>query len=219
VIALLGTTLTAYAYVWETIEVSEERPRLRQLGLVQAEAGLGAVIAGASFWCIVIATGATLGVHHHAVQTLDEAAQALVPIAGPQASLLFGVGLLGSALIAVPVLAGTSAYVVAEMFDWRKGVDAKFQQARRFYIVVLVTLALAVGIAFVGVPPVQLLFAGSIAGGLATPITLFFVLMAANDERLMGAFRPGRWLQLAGWVTFVIISAGALMFLYQQFHS
>jgi Mn2+/Fe2+ NRAMP family transporter len=218
-IALLGTTLTAYAYVWETIEVSEERPRLRQLGLVQAEAGLGAVIAGASFWCIVIATGATLGVHHHAVQTLDEAAQALVPIAGPQASLLFGVGLLGSALIAVPVLAGTSAYVVAEMFDWRKGVDAKFQQARRFYIVVLVTLALAVGIAFVGVPPVQLLFAGSIAGGLATPITLFFVLMAANDERLMGAFRPGRWLQLAGWVTFVIISAGALMFLYQQFHS
>jgi Mn2+/Fe2+ NRAMP family transporter len=218
-LALLGTTLTAYAYVWETIEVSEERPRLRQIGLVQAEAGLGAVIAGLSFWCIVIATGATLGVHHHAVETLDEASQALVPIAGHNASMLFGIGLLGSALIAIPVLAGTSAYVVAEMFGWRKGVDEKFQQARRFYVVVFATLAIGVGIALIGVPPVKLLFAGSIAGGLATPITMLFLLLAANDDALMGAFRPPRWLQIAGWVTFGVISASALLYLYQQIHT
>jgi Mn2+/Fe2+ NRAMP family transporter len=218
-LALLGTTLTAYAYVWETIEVSEERPRLRQIGLVQAEAGLGAVIAGLSFWCIVIATGATLGVQHHEVQTLDEASQALAPIAGRNASILFGIGLLGSALIAIPVLAGTSAYVVAEMFGWSKGVDAKFQQARRFYVVVLATLAIGTGIAFMGVPPVKLLFAGSIAGGLATPVTLLFLLLAANDDTLMGAFRPPRWLQFAGWFTFGIISASALLYLYQQIHA
>jgi Mn2+/Fe2+ NRAMP family transporter len=217
-IALLGTTLTAYAYVWETIEVSAERPRLRQLGLVQAEAGLGAVVAGLSFWCIVIATGATLGVHHRPVETLEQASQALVPIAGPDASMLFGIGLLGSALIAIPVLAGTSAYVVAEMFGWRKGVDAKFQQARRFYVVVISTLVLGVAIAFVGVPPVKLLFAGSIAGGLATPITLLFLLLAANDETLMGAFRPSWWLRAAGWVIFGIVTASALLYLFQQLH-
>jgi Mn2+/Fe2+ NRAMP family transporter len=215
-IALLGTTLTAYAYVWETIEVSESHPRLRQLGLVQADAGFGAIIAGLSFWCIVIATGATLGVHHQAVNTVQDAAQALAPIAGNAASLLFGLGLLGSALISIPVLAGTSAYVVAEMFDWRKGVDAKFQQARRFYVVVIGTLAVGVAIAFAGIPPVHLLFIGSIAGGLATPITLFFLLLAANNDKLMGAFRPPRWLQAAGWVTFAIVTASALIFLYQQ---
>lgn len=218
-IALLGTTLTAYAYVWETIEISEERPRLRRIGLVQADAGIGAVIAGLTFWCIVIATGATLGVHHHPVQTLDEASQALVPIAGNGASLLFGIGLLGSALIALPVLAGTSGYVVAEMFGWRRGVDAKFQQAPRFYIVVIATLAIAIAIAFIGIAPVKLLFVASIAGGLATPITLFFLLQAANDVRLMGAFRCPPWLKIAGWTTFGIVTTSAVIFLFQQFQS
>jgi Mn2+/Fe2+ NRAMP family transporter len=183
---------------------------------VQADAGVGAVIAGFSFWCIVIATGATLGVHHRVVETVQDAAQALAPLAGRAASLLFGIGLLGSALISLPVLAGTSAYVVAEMFGWRKGVDAKFQQARRFYVVVIATLVIGVAITFIGVSPVRLLFIGSIAGGLATPITLFFLLLAANNETLMGAFRPPRWLQVAGWATFAIVTAAALTFLYQQ---
>jgi Mn2+/Fe2+ NRAMP family transporter len=102
------------------------------------------------------------------------------------------------------------------MFGWRKGVDAKFQQARRFYVVVVATLAVGVAIALVGIPPVHLLFIGSIAGGLATPITLFFLLLAANNDTLMGAFRPPRWLQVAGWITFGIVTASALIFLFQQ---
>jgi Mn2+/Fe2+ NRAMP family transporter len=215
VIALLGTTLTAYAYVWETIEMSEERPKLMQLGLVQADAALGTVIAGIVFWFIVIATGATLGVHHEQVQTAQDAAKALEPLAGRWASLLFGIGLLGSSLIALPVLAGTSAYVAAEMFGRRKGIDAKFQQAPFFYGVVIGTLAIAAGIAFVGISPIRLLFAASIAGGLATPITLFFVLLAASSAQLMGSFRPGLWLRLAGWIVFAIVTAAAIFYLWQ----
>lgn len=215
-LGLLGTTLTAYAYVWETIEISEQHPRLRQIGLVQADAGIGAFVAGFSFWCITIATGATLGVHHHAVETVQDAASALEPLAGHAAAMLFGIALLASSLIAIPVLAGTSAYVVAEMFGWRKGVDAKFQQARRFYAVVLSTLAIGVLITFLNISPVRLLFAGSIAGGLATPITLFVLLLAANNEQLMGSFRPPRWLAIAGWATFAIVSASALVYLFQM---
>jgi len=75
-LSLLGTTLTAYAYVWETIEQSEEKPRLRRLGLVQVDATLGIIIAGLTFWFILVATGATLGVHHKHVGTADQAAQA-----------------------------------------------------------------------------------------------------------------------------------------------
>lgn len=214
-IALLGTTLTAYAYVWETIEMSEERPKLVQLGLVQADAALGTVIAGLVFWFIVIATGATLGMHHHQVQTAQDAANALEPLAGRWASLVFGIGLLSSSLIALPVLAGTSAYVAAEMFDRRKGIDAKFQQAPFFYGVVVVTLAIGVIISFLGVQPIQLLFVASIAGGLATPITLFFMLLAAGSTQLMGAFRPPLWLRLAGWIVFFIVSASVIIYLRQ----
>jgi Mn2+/Fe2+ NRAMP family transporter len=214
-IALLGTTLTAYAYVWETIEMSEERPKLMNLGLVQADAALGTVIAGIVFWFIVVATAATLGTHHQQVQTAQDAANALAPLAGRWASLLFGVGLFGSSAIALPVLAGTSAYVVAEMFGWRKGIDAKFQQAPFFYGVVFGTLAIAVGIAFLGVQPIALLFAASIAGGLATPITLFFVLLAAGSTKLMGSFRPPLWLRVAGWVVFAVVSAASILYLLQ----
>src|ERR1700680_439091 len=157
-LALLGTTLTAYAYVWETIEVAEERPPLRRLGLVQVDAALGLVVAGLAFWCILIATGATLGVHHRTVETADEAAQALAPIAGRYASLVFGVGLLGSALVAIPVIAGTSAYVAAEMFGWRRSLDASFDHARAFYLTLSACVALAVAVGFAGVRPITLLF-------------------------------------------------------------
>jgi Mn2+/Fe2+ NRAMP family transporter len=215
VIALLGTTLTAYAYVWETIEMSEERPRLMQLGLVQVDAALGTVIAGVVFWFIVITTAATLGVHHHQVQTAQDAANALKPLAGRFASILFGIGLLGSSLIALPVLAGTSAYVAAEMFGRSKGIDAKFHQAPFFYGTVLVTLAIAVGITFLNVPPIPLLFAASIAGGLATPFTLFFVLLAAGNKQLMGSFRPPLWLRVAGWIVFAIVTASTIIYLRQ----
>lgn len=215
-IALLGTTLTAYAYVWETIEMSEERPKLTQLGLVQADAALGTVIAGLSFWFIVVATGATLGVHHHPVETVQDAAQALQPLAGRWSSVLFGIGLLGSSLIALPVLAGTSAYVVAEMFGWRKGIDARFQQAPYFYGVVIATLTIAIGISFIGIPPVRLLFIGSIAGGLATPVTLLFVLLAARNRNLMGTYKMNRYLTLSGWLVFAVVTAAALFYLYQS---
>lgn len=125
-IALLGTTLTAYAYVWQGIETAEERPPLRRLGLVQIDSTVGAVTAGITFWFIVIATGATLGVHHRTVETAEQAASALTPFAGRFASVLFGVGLLGSALLALPVLLATPAYVVAEMFRWVGQLDAEF---------------------------------------------------------------------------------------------
>jgi Mn2+/Fe2+ NRAMP family transporter len=214
-LALLGTTLTAYAYVWETIEQSEEKPPLRRLGLVQADAALGIVVAGVTFWFILVATGATLGVHHHAVNTAQEAAQALAPVAGRYASVVFGIGLLGSALVAVPVIAGTSAYVAAEMFGWRHSLDASFARAPRFYLVLGSCLGIACAIGFAGVKPITLLFYSGIAGGIATPLTIGLMLLVARNPVVMHERRVRGWLVAAGWCVATIVSIATLVYLYQ----
>jgi Mn2+/Fe2+ NRAMP family transporter len=214
-IALLGTTLTSYAYVWETIEMAEERPMLRRIGLVQVDAALGMVFAGVIFWFIVICTGATLGAHHGVVETAQDAATALEPVAGRYASLLFGIGLLASAALAVPVLAGTCAYVAAEAFGWRASLDLTFARAPRFYHTLLMSFAIATIIAYAGFSPIRLLFASSIAGGIGTPITLTLLLLIAGDAKVMKKHRVRKPLLLAGWAVNALVIAATAIYFYQ----
>jgi Mn2+/Fe2+ NRAMP family transporter len=202
-LALLGTTLTSYAYVWETIEEAQEKPSLDHLGLVQVDAGLGMVMAGVIFWFIIIGTGATLGVHHKPVRTAQDAAAALAPLA--------------SAVLAVPVLAGTSAYVMAEAFGWRASLDERFARAPAFYASLLLSLAVGVSIAYVGVRPIRLLFLSGIAGGLATPVTLAFMMRAARDRRVMGDHRIGGRLAAAGWLVAAVVTTASVLYLWQTF--
>ncbi len=214
-LALLGTTLTAYAYVWETIELSEEKPPLHRLGLVQVDAALGIVVAGLTFWFILVATGATLGVHHHTVQTAQDAAQALAPIAGKYAAIIFAIGLLGSALVAIPVIAGTSAYVAAEMFGWRRSLDAKFNRARAFYLTLAGCVLIAVLIGMAGVPPIKLLFISGLAGGIATPLTLALMLLAGRNRKVMGNKPISGWLAVGGWSVTAVVTAATVVYLGQ----
>ncbi|GAC1580863.1 MAG: divalent metal cation transporter [Candidatus Elarobacter sp.] len=214
-LALLGTTLTAYAYVWETIELSEEKPKLRRLGLVQVDAALGIIVAGLTFWFILVATGATLGVHHKSVQTAQEAAQALAPVAGKYAQLVFAIGLLGSALVAIPVIAGTSAYVAAEMFGWRRSLDASFDKARRFYLTLGACVFIAVLIGVAGVPPIKLLFFSGIAGGVATPLTMALLLLVGRNRRIMHQARIPVWLAACGWCVAAVVSGATGIYLVQ----
>jgi Mn2+/Fe2+ NRAMP family transporter len=214
-LALLGTMLTSYAYVWETIEMAQERPPIRRLGLVQVDAALGMIVAGICFWFILIATGATLGVHHKEVQTAQDAAAALAPFAGRFASIMFGVGLLASALIAVPVLAGTSAFVVAEMFGWRRSLDAKFTRAPKFYRALLLSLAVATGITFAWKDPIQILFYSGIAGGIGTPVTLVFMMLIAQNRKIMHKHTINRALAMGGWITTAVVVAACAVYLLQ----
>ncbi len=214
-IALLGTTLTAYAYLWQQIEMSEEAPPLRRLGLVQVDATVGAIAAGITFWFITIATGATLGVRHQVVNTASQAASALAPVAGRFAEIIFGIGLLGSALLALPVLLATSAYLVSQLFGWAGKLDARFFQAPRFYLTMLGVCAAGCAIGFGGVGPIHLLFASSIAGGIATPISLVFLLLSAGERSNRGPVPIKRWLLVCGWITAIVVTASAAAFLYQ----
>ncbi|HEX6121945.1 MAG TPA: divalent metal cation transporter [Ktedonobacterales bacterium] len=216
-LALLGTTLTSYAYVWETIQQGAERPGIRRLGLVQFDAGAGAVVAGLLFWFILISTGATLGVHHETVETAEDAARALAPLAGEYASILFGLGLLASALLALPVLTATSAFVMSEAFGWRRSLDVGFSRARGFYVALVISLVVAVGITLFGVSPIRLLFLSSLAGGLGTPVTLLFLMLLARDLRVMGEHRISGQLATAGWAVTLVVATACILFLWQTF--
>jgi Mn2+/Fe2+ NRAMP family transporter len=212
-LALLGTTLTSYVYVWETIELSEEEGR-RTVPEAQLDAGVGAFVVVAVFWFILVATGATLGVHHHQVQTAQDAARALRPIAGPAATAIFGIGLLGSALLAIPVLMATTGYLVGGRRRWPSGLSHPPRQAGAFYATMTLALAIAVGISYLGVSPIHLLFAASIAGGIGTPVSLVFLLRISRDRATMGRWRTPQALSAAGWVVAVVVTAFGLAALF-----
>jgi Mn2+/Fe2+ NRAMP family transporter len=206
-LALLGTTLTSYVYVWETIEVSEERPSERA---GQVDAITGAFFVVAVFWFILVATGATLGVHHHQVQTAEDAARALRPVAGAAASSIFGIGLFASAMLAMPVLVATSAHLISVERRWTRGLSRSPRQARQFYATMAVTLAIAAAVSFIGISPISLLYVASIAGGIGTPVSLVFLLLVSRDRPTMGPRRVSRLLGGAGYAVAAVVTVFGL---------
>lgn len=213
VIALIGTTLTVYSYYWQTVEVAAEAPPQIAIGAVQVAAIPGTVLTGVVLWFILIGTAATLGVHHHAVQTAQDAAEALAPIAGKWAATVFGFGLLGSALLALPVIAAGTANAVASTFRWSGSLDKQPANARRYYATLFIAIATGTALTFVGVEPITLLFSASIAAGFATPITLAMLVMLGRDERLMGKDKVGLPLTWAGWIVTAIVTLAAIAFI------
>lgn len=211
-IALIGTTLTVYSFYWQTIEVAQDAPPPRALLPVQLAALPGTLITGGVLWFILIATGATLGVHHHAVQTARDAAQALAPAAGKWASIVFGIGLLGSSLLALPVIAAGMGYAVTSTVRWPGSIDARPREARRYYAVIFAGIGLGTALAFAPLSPIALLFAASIAAGFATPLTLGMLVALGRDEKTMGRKKISPLLASAGWFVTAVVALAALSF-------
>jgi len=212
-IALLGTTLTSYVYVWESIEVAERRPPGFAIGSFERDAVLGMVLIGIIFIFIVVASATTLGKRHLPIATATDIAAALTPLAGPWAGRLFGIGLLGSAILAVPILASTSAYVMSHTFGWSGSLNSRFGEAKAFYGVMLGSLAIAAVAAFAPLSPIKVLYWASIAGGLATPLTLYFLVRIARDRRTMGHYRIGSSVAASAWIVTLVVTLAAAAFL------
>lgn len=214
-LALLGTTLTSYVYYWQTIEEVEQpgrRPRV--LAMLDASSGMG--VATVIFWFILVTTGATVGAHHQTVQTAQDAAGALKPIAGPLAQDLFAGGLLASALLALPVLAGTTAYAVGETLGWSVGLSRQPWRSQGFYVVLVASLLLVVPLTFLNIEPITLLFVSGLIGGIGAPVLLALLLLIASDRRAMQDRPIGGWLKLLGWATAAIVSLATVAYLVSQ---
>ncbi len=215
-LSLLGTTLTSYVYVWQTIAQAEHRPSWTRLRASKVDAILGSFFAVIVFWFILVATGATLGVHHLRADTAAEAAEALRPVAGPVAGGLFAVGLLASAVVALPVLMASTAYVTGAQMQWRRGLSLKVREAPLFYGALAASAAFGTVVAFSGISPIQLLFVAGIVGGVATPVGLIVLLTVANDRVLLDDRRVSRPLLVAGWIVTALITALSVVYLVGQ---
>jgi Mn2+/Fe2+ NRAMP family transporter len=214
-LALIGTTLTAYVYVWETVERGVEgRAGDGEETLATARIGavVGAVLTALIMWSMLVASAATLGRHHLKVGSVEDAARALHPLAGAAASDLFAAGLLVSAIVALPVLMATTAYVVGAEFDWRRGLSEGVAHARGFYGVLAASVAMGVASSLAGISVFGMLLFASVAGGFGTPLGLVVLLLLARDPTVMGDRVITRRLAVAGWIVAALVAGLGLLF-------
>ena len=218
--AVLGTTISPYLFFWQASQEAEEvavnkdeQPLRRrpdqaedQLNRVRVDTYFGMGVSNVVAFFIILTTAATL---HQAgvldVETSAQAAKALEPIAGRFAFLLFAVGIVGTGLLAVPVLAGSAAYGVAETFKWRASLQKKLGQAPRFYAILAAATILGLALNFMKVDPIKALFWSAIINGVvAVPVMIVTMLLASN-RKVMGQFVIPLGLRSVGWIATVVM--------------
>jgi NRAMP (natural resistance-associated macrophage protein)-like metal ion transporter len=200
-IALFGTTISPYLFFWQTSEEVEERKE--HPGEVfendeHVRAMRGDVFAGMSsgvfvMFAIMVTSAATLGANGITqIGTAEQAAQALEPLAGSMAKWLFTLGILGTGLLAVPVLAGSTSYALSETFGWREGLSLKMTQAKAFYGVILASMLVGLSMNFLGLNPVRALYWSAMLNGLAAPPLIVMILLLSRRKHVLGEHVSGR---------------------------
>lgn len=227
-VAILGTTISPYLFFWEASEeVEEEKKEGRRSiasrkGATDAEIKnekidtvVGMIFCNLVFYFVILAAASTLHASGETdIQSATEAAQALAPLAGNLATVLFAIGLIGAGLLAVPVLTGSAAYAVAETFGWTSGLDEKPRKAWRFYTVIAASTLVGVMIDFSGINPIKALFWTAVINGVIAPPLLVIVMLVSNNKHILGDRVNGLWTNVIGWLAAVIMFAAAIsMFL------
>ena len=224
IVAILGTTISPYLFFWEASEeVEDEKSEGRKTiasrrGATDVEIKkekidtiVGMVFCNVVFYFVILAAGATLhATGQTTVQSATEAAQALRPLAGNLATVLFAIGLIGAGLLAVPVLTGSAAYAVAETFNWPSGLDEKPRHAKKFYGVIAASTLVGVILDFAGINPISALFWTAVINGVVAPPLLVVVMLVANNKRVMGTRTNGPATNIIGWLAAIIMFAAAI---------
>ena len=221
-VAILGTTISPYLFFWQAAqEVEEERAMGRNLarrrGATVAELAAcrtdvlaGMFASNAIMFFIITTTAATLHAHGQtSISTAQQAAEALRPLAGAGAYWLFTLGLIGTGMLAVPVLAGSTAYAIAEAAAWRGSLNQRPRRAKKFYVVLGVAVALGVALTYAGLDAIKLLFTSAVINGVLAPPLILLVLLLTRDRTVMGDAVNSRVLALFGWTAFVVMVVAA----------
>jgi NRAMP (natural resistance-associated macrophage protein)-like metal ion transporter len=200
VVALVGTTITPFMQFYLQSAVAEKGIDEEELGLERADAVFGAIWTNTIAAFIVIAVAGTLFVNGIEVESAADAAQALAPVAGPFASVIFAVGLFGASMLAATILPVTTAFVICEAFGWESGVGKRFRDAPAFFGIFTALVVLGALVVLIpGLDPIPVIIGAQYLQGLLLPIVLVFIVLLVNDRRLMGDRVNGRWLNLLTW--------------------
>ena len=228
VVGILGTTISPYLFFWQASqEVDEERAEGRttvasrkgatdeELRIARTDVLVGMLFSNLVMYFIILTTAATLHAHGSTdIQTAQQAALALRPLAGPWASLLFTIGIIGTGMLAVPVLAGSAAYAITEAEKWRGSLESRPNLGRRFYAVVAVSMLLGLALDFIGFNAVRMLFYSAVLNGVLAPPLIVLVTLLTSNPKVMGTRVSPPLLRFLGWVTAAIMAVAAIgMFL------
>jgi NRAMP (natural resistance-associated macrophage protein)-like metal ion transporter len=211
-VAVVGTTISPYMQVFIQSSVVEKGVRLENYRMIRADVWIGTVFAVLIVFFIVVSTAATLNVHGEHVDSAEQAARALRPLAGAYAEILFAVGLFGASMLAAGVLPLATAYSISEAFGFEKGVSSSFREAPIFLGVFTFLVAVGAFIAMMpGLPLIHVLIVTQVINGMLLPVILIAILRLVNNRELMGAYVNGRLYNFAAWLTAVVVSALSIL--------
>jgi NRAMP (natural resistance-associated macrophage protein)-like metal ion transporter len=222
-VGIFGTTISPYLFFWQaSMEVEEMKQKKKHLivnkkiiGDMKDDIDFGMTFSGLVMFFIILTTGTVLfkgGIHQ--IDTVEQAAMALKPFA---AYLLFAIGIIGTGLIAIPVLSGSLSYIITETFGWEQGLDKKFHEAKAFYIIIAISLLLGLSLNYIGISPVQALIYTAILYGLTAPVLIAIILHISNNKKVMGKFTNSKATNILGFSAMIIMTFAAVALVYMQF--
>jgi Mn2+/Fe2+ NRAMP family transporter len=223
-VGILGTTISPYLFFWQAAQEVEEERELgrstvkqregatdRELRVARLDVLTGMFVSNLVMYFIILTTAATLHESgQNTIVTARDAAEALRPLAGDGASLLFTLGLIGTGILAIPVLAGSAAYAVAEASAWHGSLSDRPQFARKFYALIVAAMLLGLGLDFVGFNAVKMLFYAAVLNGVLAPPLIILVVLLTSNPAIMGDRVSSRPLRYIGWTTAIIMSIASI---------
>ncbi len=228
IIAVFGTTISPYLFFWQASEEVEENKLVGKakvdedgepishklndrIGRMRTDVRTGMIFANLTFFFIVLTTAKVLNANGiFNIESAEQAAMALKPFAGDQAFLLFALGIVGTGLLAIPVLAGSGAYALAELMNWREGLENKFSRAKAFYCVITLSILIGLAINFIGINPMKALYYSAFLNGVIAVPLLFVIMVVGNDKRIMGRETHPTWVKVFGWAAFAFAAIAVM---------
>jgi NRAMP (natural resistance-associated macrophage protein)-like metal ion transporter len=222
-VAILGTTISPYLFFWQATMEAEGNAQSKRKVIVnkrvldemKIDVNLGMLFSNLVMFFIILTTGTVLyqaGIRH--INTVDQAAKALEPLAGKLTYAIFTIGVIGTGLLAIPVLAGSQSYMLAETFGWEAGLDKKFPQAKGFYISIIISLLIGLSLDFIGVSPIQALLYTAILYGLTSPVLIAIIIHIGNNKKVMKEHTNSLLSNMLGGITLLLMIAAAVGLIY-----
>ncbi|HUC79237.1 MAG TPA: Nramp family divalent metal transporter [Candidatus Saccharimonadales bacterium] len=229
--ALLGTTITPYLFFWQTSQEIDEEiaagettiaervgSSKTQIKSMRVDVWSGMFISNLVMFFIIAACGSILFSHGITnITSAAQAAQALRPFAGNATYLLFAIGIIGTGLLAIPVMAGASAYAVSESIGKRQGLNSKLKQASAFYGIIIISMLIGLGLNFIGLDPIKALIYSAVGNGIVAPVILILILLIARSENIMGEWKNGKLSSTLAWILTFLMTVSGVAVIYTLF--